>query len=102
MPLRLIYFNNKEMRKVSSCYTFEDFPVDEETTFPMRVRSVSLYNAEGYVIGLRSVPFDKDMKLIVNPRRNNEARKNGYVGYYEDKKDETIVVLMPGEYFEVK
>ena len=101
MPLGLINFNTREMRKVSR-YNFEDFPVDQTTEFPKRVRCVTLYDREGYVLGLRSKRFDKDMTLFINPRQEDGARKKGYVGYYEDKKDESIVVLRPGEYFEVE
>ena len=89
------------MRKVSR-FTFNDFPVEQKTKFPNRVRTVSLFNSEGYVIGIRALPHGKDMELLVNPTFNSHDLKQGYIGYYENKKDQTIVVLMPGEYFEVE
>ena len=80
-------------------YFFHDFPAEEMTEFPGRVKSVSLHDPNGNLIDLRSAPDGKKMKLTVNPTtRGNRS----YIGWFSNLKNESVVVFKPGEYFVVE
>ena len=80
-------------------FYFDDFPAEKKTKFSKRVNCVSLFNSNGTLINLHS---GKAMSLTVYPVYENGLRTRGYVGYFEDDKNDAIVVVMPGEYFTVE
>ena len=84
-------------------FHYEDFPSDEVTEFPRRVKHVEVFDAEGNYLSGRSARIDKDdMKLSVYTKPYIEKHRKGYVGWFETHEEDSVVVLHPGEYFEVE
>ena len=83
-------------------FFFNDFPAEKKTKFNRRVKSVSVFDANGNFINLHSASTGNTMKLTVYPVYENGLRKKGYAGYFEQDTDDAIVVIMPGESFTVE